>query len=99
MSNIVVVRGDGYVDAIRRYRVFIDNRERGTVGACEVQTFPVSEGQHKVRMRVDWCSSPEISVDMAKGDVHVLCGPNAPVLLVLFYGLFAWRRWIWLKLA
>jgi hypothetical protein len=97
MANVIVARGGGYVDSARKYRVFIDGSERGTIRAREVQIFSVSDGRHRVRMRVDWGSSPEISVDVINRDVYVLCGPNAPALFVIVYALFLWRRWIWLK--
>jgi hypothetical protein len=96
MPEIVITRGGGYVDHIRAYKVYIDDDQRGSIRCNEIQRFSVPEGPHKVRLRIDWCTSPELSIDVGSDDVHLACGSNVNPFLALFY-LFMPHKWVWLR--
>ncbi len=49
---------------MRDYKIFIDGQQVGTIANGETKDFPSTVGQHIVKAKVDWCSSPDISVDI-----------------------------------
>jgi hypothetical protein len=98
MPDIVLTRDSCYADWLRAYKVFIDGEQRGVIRDDETARFPVSQGQHSVMLRVDFCRSPELAVAVGADDFHVSCGSNVKPLLALIY-LFMPGSWIWVKVA
>lgn len=67
MTAIKVKRSSEYINALRTFEVLIDGVLVGTIRNGETKEFPVSVGRHSVRVRVDWCSSQEVFVDVDEG--------------------------------
>ena len=101
MPSISVSRDSGYVDRIRAYRVVVDGREVGRLRNGETKTFSVESGTHELRIKIDWCCSHTIRFTLAANQTSAFeCGSalrGAKVLLVLFYPLFAWNKYVWLR--
>jgi hypothetical protein len=75
---------DRYVDRTRAYRVLVDGERVGKIKAGETARYAVAAGMHRVQLRIDWCSSPTLEVDVPNGGhVALDCGPGAK-----FYNLF-----------
>ena len=73
---IEIRRGGGWVDALRSWKVIIDGTERGRVRRNSVQTFEVDVGPHRVEMKIAWCGSNQVIIDLAEGHQVVLaCQP------------------------
>jgi hypothetical protein len=64
MATIRLKRTSEYNNRIRDYEIFIDGQQVGTIANGETKDFPTTEGQHTVTAKIDWCSSPNISVDI-----------------------------------
>ena len=62
MATIRLKRRSEYNNRMRDYKIFIDGQQVGTIANGESKDFPTTVGQHIVRAKVDWCSSPDISV-------------------------------------
>jgi hypothetical protein len=60
-------RNSGYPDRIRQYRVFVDERQVETIGNGETKSFPVAPGLHKLRLKIDWCSSNSMDFEINSG--------------------------------
>jgi hypothetical protein len=74
-DHITLVRRPSVVDITRNYRVEIDGRHVGIIGAGEVGQFAVSPGRHAIRLRIDWCRSPVAEVELRTGEnVLLSCG-------------------------
>jgi hypothetical protein len=75
---IRIARARGhYRDSIRAYRVEIDGQAVGTLRPGDVKDFPVTPGEHGVRLTVDWCSSPTRVVRLGDGQwTQFCCRPN-----------------------
>ena len=69
MPNAVIkiTRGNEYVGMGRKLKVFIDNTYIGNVGWNETSVFPVTTGQHSIYVKMDWCRSAPISVEIEDG--------------------------------
>ncbi len=77
-SVIVIVRdGEGKRDAIRRYKIMIDGRHVASIRRGGRREIVVPPGPHVVQLRIDWCSSPALPVDLADGEQVVFrCRPG-----------------------
>lgn len=64
MATIRLKRTSEYNNRMRDYKIFIDRQQVGTIANGETKDFPTTVGQHIVTAKVDWCSSPDISVDI-----------------------------------
>ena len=64
MPTIRLKRTSEYNNRMRDYKIFIDGQQIGTIANGETKDFPTTVGQHIVTAKVDWCSSPDISVDI-----------------------------------
>jgi hypothetical protein len=64
--------GRGYA-RLRSYRVFIDGALVGRIAANQTLSFPVTPGEHRLRVKVDWTGSREIGVTVPP-DPQLICG-------------------------
>ncbi|MET8424030.1 hypothetical protein [Nocardia sp. NPDC004860] len=99
MAQITVQRRPGgYVDLLRKYRVFIDGSEVGRIGRGEMLTVSVDPGNHEVQLELDWGTSPTVTVDLATDETRQLyCEPGANALTALYYTMFRRRHYIKLR--
>jgi hypothetical protein len=90
MAELIVRRcAAWYQDRMRDYIVLVDGSERGRVGNDADVRVHVEPGRHHVQLKIDWCGSPAVDVDVPEGTSQVLdCGPNATPLTVFFYVIF-----------
>ncbi|MFE3798653.1 hypothetical protein [Nocardia tengchongensis] len=99
MAQITVQwRPGGYVDLLCKYHVFIDGSKVGHIGRGEMLTISVDHGSHQVQLKLDWGTSPTVTVDLATDETRQLyCEPGANTLTALYYAMF--RRQQYIKLT
>ena len=89
----------GRRDRMRPYRVLVDNELVGMVGDQEVQTFPVSSGEHTVWLKLDWTTSNKVKVFVGETEqVSLVCRPGGGDLSTGFDAIFKRRRYMELEL-
>jgi hypothetical protein len=64
MATIRIKRTSEYINLLRDYKIFIDGQQVGTIANGEIKDFPTTVGQHIVTAKIDWCSSPDVSIDV-----------------------------------
>ncbi|MBN1969717.1 MAG: hypothetical protein JXR48_07815 [Candidatus Delongbacteria bacterium] len=64
MATIRIKRTNEYSNRMRDYKIFIDEQEVGIIANGETKDFSTTNGKHTVRAKIDWCSSPDIFVDI-----------------------------------
>jgi len=64
MATIKIHRTNEYNNRIRDYKIFIDGHQVGTIANGETKDFTTTFGQHTVTAKIDWCCSPNISIDI-----------------------------------
>jgi hypothetical protein len=99
MAELIVRRRTGVLqDMARDYIVLVDGNERGRVADGQEIRLHVEPGRHRVQLKIDWCSSPAIDVDVPAGGAQVLdCGPNATPLTALAYVIFRTGHYLTLR--
>lgn len=86
MARVSVRRVDSwYPDALRRYRVLIDDEEVGRLKRGEAIELPLRPGPHVIQAAIDWkrSASFDISGD-GEETIRFRCGPRATPLTALF---------------
>ena len=68
MATICIERNSELMNRARKFKVVIDNKEVGSIKNGDVLKFNVGPGSHALKASIDWCSSPEINVDIADGE-------------------------------
>jgi hypothetical protein len=92
LSVLVIRRAHhSWRDRARNYRVLVDGRQRAELGDDETIQIPVTPGQHVVLLKIDWCRSRDLQVDIRHGEiVRLECKPHPLPFLVLLY-ITIWR--------
>lgn len=89
-----------WTDRARAYKVLVDGEDQATVRSGASATITVPPGEHTIEVRIDWCSSPAVHLEVTPGSTHRLrCRANANPLTVLYYTLLARNRYLALWLA
>jgi hypothetical protein len=97
-GTIEIAREKAYVDKARAHKVLIDGTEVGRIKEGETQSFPVAPGAHEVVLKIDWATSPAVTVDVAPGSTAKLrTRPNGNPLTAIFYALFARKKYLTLE--
>lgn len=66
MEILRIKRTSEYNNRMRDYKIFIDGQQVGTIANGETKDFFTTDGQHTETAKIDWCSSPNILVDIKK---------------------------------
>jgi len=85
----------GRRDRLRAYSILIDSQEAGKIRPAQTLELPVEPGPHSVQIAIDWARSPEIGVDVARGETVLLrCAPNTaqPALVGITVGRGSYVR-------
>jgi hypothetical protein len=77
-ARIELHRASGsYRDRLRSYRILIDGERAGSVKEGQTASVEVPPGRHEVELRIAWCRSPAIAIDVAdRATVSLRCCPN-----------------------
>jgi hypothetical protein len=91
--SVLVIRRvqHAWADRAREYRVLVDGQQRALLGNDATVQLPVTPGEHKVRMQIDWCRSRDLTVNIRHGEiVRLECQANSNPLAMLLY-ITIWR--------
>jgi hypothetical protein len=58
-----LVRGSGYAYRLRRYKIFIDGAQVGTIARDAVLDLEVPSGPHTIEARIDWGRSQPLTIE------------------------------------
>lgn len=72
MATIRLKRTSEYNNRMRDYKIFIDGQQVGTIANGETKDFHTTVGQHIVTAKIDWCSSPDISIELKENQTSNL---------------------------
>jgi hypothetical protein len=88
MATIKLNRTNEYNNKMRDYKIFIDGQQVGTIANGETKEFPSTVGQHIVTAKIDWCSSPDISINLKENQTsHLKVGGFKNGQLLMRIGL------------
>ncbi len=100
MITVTVQRGTSYADRLRDYQLELDGVVIGRVSRESSLTVQVQPGRHRLRAKIDWCSSNTVTFEAADNETVVFDVASSlqgwRVVGALF-ALFAPRRWLTLQ--
>ena len=62
MATIKIHRTKEYNNKLRDFIILIDGKEIGKIANGESKDFEMLPGHHIINAKIDWCSSPELSI-------------------------------------
>src|SRR5687767_12871512 len=97
-STLQLERDSTYTDRVRAYKVLVDGLEVGTIKNGSTETFTVAPGRHDVMLKIDWATSPPLTIDVSPGGtVRLSCRPRANPLTGLYYATFGRNKYLRLE--
>jgi hypothetical protein len=91
-------RASRAVDALRSYRVMLDGEEVGRIRDGERATYEVASGRHELFLKLDWCRSPALAIDLGQEEKALLeCEPSGSLATGWFFAFFQRHRYITLR--
>lgn len=64
MARIIISRKKEWTNRARKFGVYIDGEKKDTIMNGEIKDLEVTPGKHTLMFKVDWCSSPELEIDV-----------------------------------
>lgn len=71
-TKIVINRKSEWVNKRRDYKILIDGTEAGKLANGGSEEFTITPGIHKVQCKINWCSSPELELEIKDGETKFL---------------------------
>ncbi len=64
-------------DAFRAYKIFVDGNQVDEIKSGETKRVDLSEGIHTLQLKIDWCTSREVSFSISDNKVtYAKCSPK-----------------------
>ena len=93
-----LVRGSGYADRLRRYNIFINGVQAGTIAHDAVLDLEVPSGPLTIEARIDWCRSQPLTIEaMPDRRIDIEVSNHWGALLALWGVTFGFRTYLTLK--
>ena len=64
MASIIINRTSEYLNRLRNYDVYINEKKVDTISNGETKEFNISAGQHSILIKIDWCSNQTLLVNI-----------------------------------
>ena len=99
-AKIKIFREKAYGDSFRKYKVFLNGKKVGEISEEETFLLSVEPGDHEIFLKIDWCRSPKMRVNIVeKETVEMVCHGRSSLeaWFVLFYILLSPWKYIALK--
>lgn len=97
---IRIKRDQGYVDRFRDYKVVLDGSVIGTIKNGQEREFHLSPGKYAIYIKIDWCRSNTVEIEIDQDIVAFTCGSNLrgiKAFLSVIYIIFLPHRYLWLQ--
>lgn len=93
MTTVIITRrtADGWRDRYRPYGVIVDDKHRADLWPGEESRIEVCPGQMEVYLKIDWCTSRPLQVNLKAGSENrFVCRSRS--LLTAIYGVTLGRH-------
>jgi hypothetical protein len=93
-----LVRGSGYADRFRKYKIFINGALAGTIGPDAVLDLEVPCGRLTIEARIDWGRSQPLTVEAVPDQgIEIEVSNHWGALLALWGITFGFRNYLTLQ--
>lgn len=72
MARLIVKRKSEWINWARSVSIYVDGEKVGSIANGDAEEFQVSEGEHKLKARLDWCGSETHSFSVAADQVYTV---------------------------
>ena len=94
-------RQSGYMDKIRKYKIFMDGVNIGEINDGEMKELNGSPGKHTIHLSIDWCKSNKLEITLKENEVLELeCGNSMKgfeILLSYLYITILKNSYLWIS--
>lgn len=98
MATINIVRRKEYNDRGRSYTIMLDGKYAGTIASGQSVNINTSPGLHTVSLKIDWCSSPDIVLNIKEDKIDTLLPEDSKMQIGLCpLQLYFWQFILCLK--
>lgn len=74
-EGIRLFRRPSFVYCLRKFGVIVDDKKVGAIANGKDEIYTLPPGRHDVKMKVGWCKSKTVTVDVLPGNVvNLECG-------------------------
>jgi len=105
MAQIEITRSSEYANRLRDIKIFIDNRQVGSIANGKTQVFEIPGGSHQVQAKIDWGRSNILTIKLGadeKKSVQLTSfAKHNPLgtLAAIYYTTIASDRYLHLELV
>ena len=93
-----IVRGSGYADRLRSYKIFINGAQVGTIARDTVLDLQVPSGPLTIEARLDWGRSQPLTIEATPDQrIEIEVSNHWGALLALWGITFGFRTYLTLK--
>jgi hypothetical protein len=71
-TKIIISRKSEWINRARGFKLFLDGNEMGKIANGGSEEYVVEPGVHSIQCKIDWCSSPELTVELKEGETKFL---------------------------
>ena len=71
-NKIIISRKSEWINRARGFKLFLDGKEMGKIANGVSEEYAVDPGVHTIQCKIDWCSSPELHVEVKEGETKFL---------------------------
>ena len=99
-TMLIIERANMWFDRLRSYQILLDGKKIGAIKNGEKISFDISEGNHQLYLKIDWCRSNSIDFENYGKDIHFKCRSNLKGLkmfLVPLYVTIFWNKYLLLE--
>ncbi|WP_223789434.1 hypothetical protein [Marinicella meishanensis] len=97
---MILRRASGWTDRFRSYQVLLNDKAIGKINNGEEKSFEIQEGNHKLKIVIDWCSSQSLDFHNDNSTpLNFECGSSLRGLKIfsgLHYVLNRTDEYLWL---
>jgi hypothetical protein len=99
VAELIIRRASAmWQDRYRAFKVYIDGEQRDSIHAGSEVHIPVASGKHACQLRIDWCSSLILEIEVAENERQIVeCGSNANPFSSIIFLTFLRKRYIWVR--
>jgi hypothetical protein len=95
MSKLIISRKKEWQNRARKYKVYIDGEKKDIIENGKIKEMDLEPGKHQVQLKIDWCSSPEIELEIPEDrsktievSTYKLNGWISKIMYLLFGSFF-----------
>ena len=102
-KGALIKRDSGWTDKRRNYKVVLDDTVIANIADGQSVELDVPPGKHRLMMKIDWCTSNTIELEINDENIEFKCGSSMSGAKLLIPSIelvnttFRRKQYIWLK--